>query len=228
MRGDDLAPLLAGGERSDLGFHTGTVVAWEGGTGANTIDVAGATMTDLPILNTSDTVMLEPGHVVGLIRFKTTYFILGRVTPPGTDQFATAAVHLEESGVSAWQFTLGTDFASKVSTSLQGPAWANEALLSAQSVGSAWNDTGAQVQLGHRIMIDGANGTTYVNDVRNNSTGQSTAIISELMSGPVGTFHDQPIQLDAEMAATTALASNASNQVTLHATVTFRRNEGLL
>lgn len=73
------APKTAG----DLGFHSGTIVAWDATTGENTIAVAGGTVNDVPVLSTSDSILLIEGDVVGLLRFKTTYFILGRIAAPG-------------------------------------------------------------------------------------------------------------------------------------------------
>lgn len=57
--------------------------AWDAITGENTIGVAGGTVTNVSVLSTADNIMLNPGDTVGLIRFKSTYFILGRLAPPG-------------------------------------------------------------------------------------------------------------------------------------------------
>lgn len=69
--------------RGDLGFHQGTVVAWDSNTNANTIAIGGGTVTNIPTLSTADSIMMSVGDNVALLRFKSTYFILGRVTPPG-------------------------------------------------------------------------------------------------------------------------------------------------
>lgn len=82
-----LLPLLAaaagGGGRSPLGFHQGVIEAWDETDNTNTVRIQGNVFTDLKVLTTSDTIMLGPGDVVGILRFQTTYFVLGRISSPG-------------------------------------------------------------------------------------------------------------------------------------------------
>ncbi|PRX48689.1 hypothetical protein B0I33_104507 [Prauserella shujinwangii] len=73
-------PASGGG---DIGFHQGVVTAWNASTGENTLTVAGGVVNNVPVLTTADSIMLNVGDVVGLLRFKSTYFILGRIAPPG-------------------------------------------------------------------------------------------------------------------------------------------------
>lgn len=87
---DDLtALLLAGntGKLPDLGFHQGVIVEWNPQTGENVIQVAGSPIEDVQMLNVTEALVLEVGHVVALLRFKNTYFILGRIVTPNTDEF---------------------------------------------------------------------------------------------------------------------------------------------
>lgn len=82
-----LLPLLAaaagGGGRAPLGFHQGVIETWDETDNSNSVRVQGNLFTDLKVLTTSDTIMLGPGDVVGILRFQTTYFVLGRITAPG-------------------------------------------------------------------------------------------------------------------------------------------------
>lgn len=92
---DDLTPLLLTGNTGampELGFHQGVVVAWNAQTGENTILVAGQNLTDLHMLNITEALVLQPGHVVGLLRFKNVFFILGRIVAPATDEFFTGVM----------------------------------------------------------------------------------------------------------------------------------------
>ncbi|MFF5992576.1 hypothetical protein [Prauserella flavalba] len=73
----------AGGQNSDLGFHQGVITEWNSLTGENTLMVAGGVVSNIPVLSTADSVLLNVGDTVGLIRFKSTYFILGRIASPG-------------------------------------------------------------------------------------------------------------------------------------------------
>lgn len=114
MQVDDLAPLLHfiprfGGtvdRQGDLGFHQGVISAWNSITGENTINVAGGTVTNIPVMSTADSIMLAVGDVVGMLRFKSTYFILGRIGPPG----AGAALGIRAAKVTTSQTTTSTSY----------------------------------------------------------------------------------------------------------------------
>ena len=89
MTADDLAPLLAttpGADNSlpDLGWHQGLVVSWDAVAGTNRIRVAGKELDNLAVLSSAGQVSLEPGTVVGVIRYRSSYFVVGRVVLPGS------------------------------------------------------------------------------------------------------------------------------------------------
>jgi len=83
---DDLSPLLTPAGQSDLGFHQGEVVAWDAVAGTNIIAVSGTVVTNVSVLSTADSVLLVPGDQVGMLRFKSAWFILGRFVPAGTSR----------------------------------------------------------------------------------------------------------------------------------------------
>lgn len=85
-----LAELLVQGvaQRSsngsdDLTFHLGYVEAWDELTGSNNIRVNGAQMTNLKAVMSAAFSPIQVGDTVALLRFQTTYFILGPVRAPG-------------------------------------------------------------------------------------------------------------------------------------------------
>jgi hypothetical protein len=91
--GDDLTPLLVPPDGAPLGFRKGTVLAYNQQTGANTLMVDGAIFTDLAILNTSEALLLTPGANVGILTTGAkakSWFILGRITVPGTPDALSA------------------------------------------------------------------------------------------------------------------------------------------
>jgi len=87
MRGDDLVPLLASGGKTGVGFRQGKVLSFNVDTGANTIEVGGAVLHNVPALNVTDAAGLQPGMIVGLLTYQGTWWIIGRVARPGTRDF---------------------------------------------------------------------------------------------------------------------------------------------
>lgn len=89
---DDLTPLLLTGntgELPELGFHQGIVLSWNVQNGTNVIRVAGSDFVDLQMMNSTEALVLEAGHIVALLRFKNTYFILGRILTPNASDYFT-------------------------------------------------------------------------------------------------------------------------------------------
>lgn len=83
MPGDDLVSLLTRRPAPGLGLHTGQLTAFDAGPPVtNTVLVAGATLTDLPVLDTG--VGLAADDVVLLLRNRTSWLILGRIGAGGT------------------------------------------------------------------------------------------------------------------------------------------------
>jgi hypothetical protein len=111
MQADNLADLFTfagkfgGAGKPDaqgpLGFHQGQVMSWDSVTGRNVISMLGTTVNDVPVLTTADSIMLNAGDTVGLLRFKSTYFLLGRIAPPG----AGAALGIRSATVTARETT---------------------------------------------------------------------------------------------------------------------------
>lgn len=92
MAGDDLAPLF-GPPPAWRPYRQGIVLTWNQATAENTVVVEGQVFTDLPILNTSEALLLGPGDVVTITSMGTgakSWAILGRLTIPGSDAAATA------------------------------------------------------------------------------------------------------------------------------------------
>lgn len=190
----DLADLITFGERfgpggnpasggGDVGFHMGTVTEWDSSTGENVLMVAGGTVSNVPVLSTADSIMLAPGDTVGLIRFKSTYFILGRIAAPGggaalqTRQAFTAAEvsttngsYTDLGGPVASDVYVGTSRRAMVFVSslmATGNAWAQATVtVSGASSISADANNNASAQLGAFDIGDtSSNGRVYISGV---------------------------------------------------------------
>jgi hypothetical protein len=86
-----------------LSFRQGTVVTWKQATGANTVNIGGTIMTNLPVLTTSEVTSMAAGDVVVIMYALNQYFILGRVDSVGGA--------LNVSAGSAGRGLLGYEFA---------------------------------------------------------------------------------------------------------------------
>lgn len=76
-----LVPLF--GDRSnssdDLEFHQGIVLEWNTDEGTNVIRALGKDLVNLPMLTSAPITAMGPGATVGLLRYKTTFFVIGTV-----------------------------------------------------------------------------------------------------------------------------------------------------
>jgi hypothetical protein len=113
MKPEDIAAALAQGfgtqnsnGNSDIGIHTGTIVSWDEVTGLNSVLINGNTFNNLPVLSTSNSIMLSPGDVVQVERKQSQYFILGRVQAPG----AGAALNWRSARINTQESTTSTTY----------------------------------------------------------------------------------------------------------------------
>lgn len=159
MISEEIAPLIApNGSLDNLAFHAGKVVAWNKSTGANTIEVAGTPLQDLPMLNIGDTVNLAPGDVVALLRFKSTMFVVGRIVQPGSEALASGAVLPETGNIAADSYTITTSSTTVVSTTLTAPPWSDAVTVAVTMQGTGRNNRGVLDFMYLRGSINGSDG----------------------------------------------------------------------
>lgn len=220
---DDLSPLFDKG-LPGVRFRQGTVLTWNSETGENTIDLAGGTLTDVPILNTGEAIALHAGHVVGLLGQGSSWFIVGRVTVPGDPQFASASVAFADLRDSSSNFSLSTTFTTKVSGSIAVPAWADEALVSctlnvALFNGGAGVANFAQLQ----TSIDGITHSLAAGGFTSGATSQTNYDTLNQTHAETLTSLGSSISILGQARCTTGTwAGNANNQAFLTATAIFR------
>jgi hypothetical protein len=94
---DDLTNLFAGaplGPSQDVHYRQGVIVEWDPLDASNIVDVGGNQFVDLPILNTTEALLLQKGAVVAVLVIghegAKTFAILGRLTIPGSEDAASA------------------------------------------------------------------------------------------------------------------------------------------
>jgi hypothetical protein len=124
----DLSPLFAP-TGPGVRFGQGLITAWNANTGENTVEWAGGTLTDVPILNTGEAVALRAGHVVGMLGQGLTWFIIGRVTPPNDPNFAGASLAFAAKNDQQTGFFITPSLQTKSSVVLDVPPWADEVAI---------------------------------------------------------------------------------------------------
>jgi hypothetical protein len=75
-----VAQVSSAASSGDLKFHQGLVLSWNSNTGANVVRIAGTDVPNVQVLTSAGLVNLTPGDPVMVWLYKTTYFVVGRVT----------------------------------------------------------------------------------------------------------------------------------------------------
>jgi hypothetical protein len=120
----DLFTASPQGPTQPMGYRQGVIVAFDSVTGANTVTVGGVNLTDLPMLNTSEVLLMTPGAVVGIMVVGSTYAILGRLAIPNTADAGTAlaAIATQSASVTTPETTASSSFGDLATT---GPTLTN-------------------------------------------------------------------------------------------------------
>ncbi|SCL21505.1 hypothetical protein [Micromonospora inyonensis] len=107
---DDLVPLLVPQPTAGVQLRQGIVRAWDPTTAQSTVEVDGVNVTDLPVLNTTEVLVLAPGDTVAILttgQAASSWAILGRLTIPGSPAAASAldAIRTTSETVAAYETT---------------------------------------------------------------------------------------------------------------------------
>lgn len=207
-----------------VGYAQGEIVSWDTVNGTNAVNVGGSLFENVPVFNSGEAVALQPGHVVGLLRFKTSYFILGRITLPDSAEFGSAAVDFETINPSATNFSLTSSYASKVSQSIAVPSWATHASILAIGTSRVGNPTATPDTFYMQMKINGANAGAEVyvllsaaggvDDIHSLVVAGAAEITSPGSSIAVG--------IDMKTSAAGGWSAVASNYVNVSAQAIFR------
>lgn len=227
MRSDDLTPFLGGDDAGDIGLRQGVVKSFDLATGANQVDVGGATLTDLPFLENSGVIRLAAGDVVMLQRWRSSWFIVGRIVPVGSPRFAAASVDFKSFDAYATNFAVpaagagGTGGVWAASTTFTVPAWADQMLFTAFASVGAKNTTAGNDILNAFAEVDGQAGSVPFTNV-------PSLQWFTLAPGVSGTRSVTPgSTITARVRASTSgsnWAADVSNRASIHGSVIFRKS----
>lgn len=220
---DDLTPLLFPPVKSDFGFHQGKVIAWNPATAENTLSMAGATLTDVPILNGTEVPLLEVGHTVSMLRWKSSYFILGRIIVPNAPDIGALPGGLAGTGTTATNFALPTTGTVIASGTLAVPSWANQALVLCVANASVVNGSGSTAFAYLAATISGGYGGEMYQSVTNSTTGHVSAATQYLLGEGAPDGLGDFITVAAQMRSSNSWSANSGNIASVHAVATFRK-----
>ncbi|GAA1549994.1 hypothetical protein GCM10009804_03220 [Kribbella hippodromi] len=219
---DNIATLFDAGQPG-VRFRQGTILTWDANSGANTIDLAGGTLTNVPILNTGEAVALKTGHIVGLLGQGSTWFIIGRVTLPSDPNFASASVAFGSGGAQLFNYSVSTTETLKASSSeIVVPDWADEAIVIVAGNGCVVNNQASVVSVAMEVGVNGGHGGGAWNAVQPGQIGSFAAASRNLFTGLSG---GETLTLEALVVCNTlSIAANGANALFMHGIAVFKSN----
>lgn len=157
----DLTSLFGSNSPSEP-YRQGVIVAFNPATGANQVRVGGAVLENLPVLVGGDTVNFAPDDAVVLLKLRSSWAILGRIVVPGNEALTASAVDFyvatwrsDAPGGLGLSFNITTANQTHTVATIPVPAWANSALVQAQSSVLAANTSASNGLLQTRTLING-------------------------------------------------------------------------
>lgn len=223
MTSPDPFAYLAPAGAPDVGFRQGTVVAFNQSTGANTISVAGAVLTDLPVVSSSESLEITAGDVVVLMRLKSSWCILGKVVVPGGVLASSALAFDQVFDGTTNNFATVNGTTTLVTVNITVPAPFQgagcEALVTAYVSASVLNNSGATRSIAAGVLIGGTGGAFgSAQSIPNTNQGNSSTTRSRIVSAPGAT-----IAIAGQITSGAVIAADVANQFAIGATAIFRR-----
>lgn len=215
---DDVSPLWLPERQSDpanQAFRQATIITFDQTTGANTVNLAGAVLTNIPLLNIGDTVNLVPGNAVILGRLNGALFILGRVIPSGnanlTGNIVQTAVAEGTSGGGGFAVTTSDLIYSISLPTFTIPTWCNHIDVLVTASATVNNTTVTKTVLTVTAQAGASVGTPQFTNIAAGDYGCVTASHSATFTGfsPPGTQFNCATLIHAS-AAYTLTANNIS------------------
>lgn len=107
-----------------VSFRKGTIVSYDQATGDNVVEVGGANVADIPVLGVAEAATYAPGVSVGVLVVDTggsqSWFIIGRIVRPNTNDYVDAVNRLSNSifseQVDASESTTNTSIGDRLTT----------------------------------------------------------------------------------------------------------------
>lgn len=215
----DIASLFAPAESPEP-FRQGVVLTFNPATGANTVQVGNAVLTNLPILVSGDTVNYVPGDVVILLKYRSSWALFGRIVVPGATELTAAAVSFATLSAYASNFQVNTTYIARATGTVTVPSWANQASFVIVGLLGAINSTGATGIIQAYVDVDGNAGNVPYMEAPATNAVSVTPAFAKTISVTGGAT------ITARLMAATSVgtwAASASARAGLEGTFIFRK-----
>lgn len=229
---EDLVPLLTQQppDKSLVRYRQGLVVSWNTSTGENVVNVGGALLENLPMLNSNDSVRLQAGHVVALLAAGSSMLIIGRVVKPGSADYGSAAIDYGQTGFTVSNFAVAGSGVMTVvgSATLTVPDWADQALVMVTASGQITNPSVSNDFAFLSVGVNGGSGGAPGQPLAptGNTLWQDRhpiyASTRNLLSGLTAGSKTLTIEARCAHSNAGAWAANANNTVFAHAMAFYR------
>lgn len=203
-------------------FRQGEVLTFDPADGSNTVRVGGAVLVDLPLLNIGDTINLAAGDAVVLLKYRSSWAILGRIMVPGGTGVQSAAVDFKTLSASNTNFAVPNSIYAVLCTgSVVVPIWANQCSAVLVGMLGAINHTLATDLLNSYVEIRPglAGSVPFISVVPNTFSSITPSLAATFSVTPGETLN--PILLGATATATWTV--DANNRASLSGTFIFRK-----
>lgn len=224
--GNTLAELKSkSDEPAPFDYHVGVITSFNTDTGANTVRVRGAEIPDVPMLNSTSTVDFNTGDSVVVLKYRTGYFILGRIVAANSDSFGSEATDFDGYLHEIDGFSVTTTLTTLVSMTFAVPAWASGAVLVSSAHLQCQNTTAGTSFIYVRIVGDISGFSTFGSTTMLNRAGAGefsyvgTSFFQAINVMPGGT-----IMVGAQCRGDAAFASDVNNRLYLTTSITYRRS----
>lgn len=209
-----LGRVVPAGSGPAWAFRQGTIITFNPLTGANTVNLDGATLTNLPLINLGDTTNLGPGDSVILFRTNTVppiTAILGRLVPAGSSVLYQQVVSTDGTSNGTSNFALTTAYVNHSSVALTAPSWANQVQLTCISCVTARNNSGPAVHgIFLQTRIEGNDSVETFVSIGSGEVGALTAAHQQNIAITGG----QVLNASSRMKADVAFASDTATTST--------------
>lgn len=223
MISDDLSSLFkpsAAGLLLPASFCQGVILSFSSIDGTNTVGVNGTTLTNLTMSLTGAEVDYSVGDRVLLIVLGNTYMIHSKIVSPGSAAFGSASQAFASSSNTVANVGSTTTVSAIVSTSLNVPSWANQAMVWLIGTAQAVNTGASSGACYSQVQITGLAATPLLTTlvVSGGANPMTSADVQTMAVTPGGTITGSTFT-----AAVPAVTATPSSSFTARMGAIFRK-----